>query len=151
MWVLNSTTSRKSFQWIPKRYAATSKNIPLDISAQRRFKSVCTFAQSDQNPHWVHFGLPNMQSFFMWTMKAWIWLHSIESSLDPHVKTEVTVTVQVADWLVLQTSDYEVQGSGPTSKFSLWLYIASLHWVFLYHPSIMYRYNLYNVVRNTNS
>ena len=38
----------------------------LDMCAQRGFRSACTFVQSDQNLHCVHFGLPKMQSFSMW-------------------------------------------------------------------------------------
>ena len=34
----------------------TSENIPLDIRAQRRMRSACACAQSDQNLHWAHFG-----------------------------------------------------------------------------------------------
>ena len=36
--------------------AATSENVLLDMCAQRRFRSACAFAQSDQNLHWAHFG-----------------------------------------------------------------------------------------------
>ena len=32
--------------------------------AQRRFRSACAFAQSDQNLRWAHFGQPRMQRFF---------------------------------------------------------------------------------------
>ena len=33
-----------------------SENILWDIYAQKWFRSACTFMQSDQNLHWVHFG-----------------------------------------------------------------------------------------------
>ena len=39
------------------RWAHMSDGIPSDICAQRWFRSDCVSAQSDQNPHWVHFGL----------------------------------------------------------------------------------------------
>ena len=45
------------------------------MSAQRRFRSACAFAQSDQNLHWPHFRYPRMQSFFMRTSKNLIRLH----------------------------------------------------------------------------
>ena len=32
------------------------KNVPLDMCTQRRFRSDCAFAQSDQNLRCVHFG-----------------------------------------------------------------------------------------------
>ena len=35
---------------------AMSENVPSDICAQRRFRSDCTFAQSDLNRRWAHFG-----------------------------------------------------------------------------------------------
>ena len=35
--------------------AVTSENVPSDTCAQRRFRSACAFAQSDQNIHWVQF------------------------------------------------------------------------------------------------
>ena len=34
--------------------AATSENVPLDMCAQRRFRSACSFEQSDQNLHKAH-------------------------------------------------------------------------------------------------
>ena len=46
------------------------KNVPLDNSVQRRFRSACGFAQSDQKFQWVHFGSPRMQTFFMLTTKT---------------------------------------------------------------------------------
>ena len=61
-----------------------------DICAQRRFRSACAFAQSDQNLHWAHFGQPRMQSFFMRTMKTLIRLRGCagwsESSMAAHVR-----------------------------------------------------------------
>ena len=33
----------------------TSEEWPTDLCAQRRFRSACAFAQSDQNFHWAHF------------------------------------------------------------------------------------------------
>ena len=51
-----------------------SENVPLDMCAQRRFRSVCAFAQTeymqtDQNLHWAHYGQPRMQRLFMRTTK----------------------------------------------------------------------------------
>ena len=40
-------------------------NLPSDMCAQRRFRSDCAFAQSDQNLHWARFGLPRMDSFLI--------------------------------------------------------------------------------------
>ena len=48
------------------------ENVPSDRCAQRRFRSACAFAQSDQNLHWAHFGKPRMQSFFMRSAKTLI-------------------------------------------------------------------------------
>ena len=45
--------------------AAPSDNAPYDMCAQRRFRSACVFAQSDQNLFWTHFGLPKIQSIYM--------------------------------------------------------------------------------------
>ena len=42
-----------------------SKSAPSIMYAQRRFRSVCAFVQSDQNLHWVHFGSARMQSFLV--------------------------------------------------------------------------------------
>ena len=47
--------------------AATSSHVPSDMWPQARCESACTFAQSDQNPHLVHFGQPKMQGFFVQT------------------------------------------------------------------------------------
>ena len=44
-----------------------SENESSDMYAQRRFRLACAFAQSDQNLHLAHFGLPRMQSVFMLT------------------------------------------------------------------------------------
>ena len=38
-----------------------SENVPSDISAQRRFRSACAFAQSDLNLRWAHFGKPGFE------------------------------------------------------------------------------------------
>ena len=35
---------------------AMSENLPPVMCAQRRFRSACAFAQSDQNLHWALFG-----------------------------------------------------------------------------------------------
>ena len=63
------------------------------MCAQRRFKSACAFAQSNQNLHWAHFGSPWMQSFFMRTTKTQIRLRGcavwFESSLGAYVKRYV--------------------------------------------------------------
>ena len=32
------------------------ENVPLDMCAQRSFRSGCAYAQSDQNLHWTQFG-----------------------------------------------------------------------------------------------
>ena len=45
--------------------SSMSENIPSDMCAQRRFRSACAFAQSDQNLHWAHF----------WTAKDAKFLH----------------------------------------------------------------------------
>ena len=37
--------------------AVTSESVPSDMCAQRRFRSACAFAQSDQNLHCAHFWL----------------------------------------------------------------------------------------------
>ena len=42
---------------------ATFESVSSNMCAQRRFRSDCTFVQSDQNLDCVHFGLPKMQSF----------------------------------------------------------------------------------------
>ena len=51
--------------------AATSENLLSAICAQRRFRSACTFTQSDQNLHWAHFGQRGKQFFFMRTTKTY--------------------------------------------------------------------------------
>ena len=56
------------------------RNIPLDTCAQRRFRSDCAFAQSDQNPHRTQFGWPRMQIFF-------IRLVRISEGMDSHFET----------------------------------------------------------------
>ena len=38
------------------KYATTSENVPLDMCAQRRVRSVCAFALYDQHFHRAHFG-----------------------------------------------------------------------------------------------
>ena len=42
------------------------------MSAQRRFRTACAFAQSDQNLHWTKFGYPRMWSCFTRKMKTLI-------------------------------------------------------------------------------
>ena len=37
-----------------------SENVPSDMCAQRKFRSACVFAQSDQNLLRVHFGYPKI-------------------------------------------------------------------------------------------
>ena len=60
------------------------------MCVQRKFRSACAFAQSDQNPHWAHFGWILMQSFFMRTTKTLIRLGGCagwsESPLGAHVR-----------------------------------------------------------------
>ena len=67
-----------------------SVNVPSDMCAQRRFKSACAFAQTDQNLQWAHFGWPRMQSLFTWTTKTLIRLREcagwFESSLGADVR-----------------------------------------------------------------
>ena len=70
------------------------RNVSSDMCAQRRFRSDCAFAQSDQNLHWAHFGEPRMQRVFMWPAKTLVRLHAcagwFESSLDSHVRRYVS-------------------------------------------------------------
>ena len=58
--------------------------------AQRRFRSACAFAQSDQNLHWAHFRYPRMKSFIMSTTETLIILRGcagwFESSLGTRQK-----------------------------------------------------------------
>ena len=56
-WNCNLTRPHKN-----KTIETPSHNVPPDICTQRRFRSVCAFAQSDQNLHWAHFGLQRIQS-----------------------------------------------------------------------------------------
>ena len=51
----------------PVRKAAVSENVLSDMCAQRKFRSDSAFAQSDWNIHWMHFGWPRIQRFFMGT------------------------------------------------------------------------------------
>ena len=71
----------------------TAENVLSDMCAQRRFRSACAFAQSDQNLHWAHFGLTRMWSFFLLKTKALISLRDcagwFESSLGAHVRRYV--------------------------------------------------------------
>ena len=48
----------------------TSENVPSDMCAQRRFRSACTFAQSDENLQWAHFSTANDAKFLQRTTKA---------------------------------------------------------------------------------
>ena len=52
--------------------AATLESLPSEMCAQQRFRLACTFMQSDQNLHCVHFGQLRMQSFFKKTTKTLI-------------------------------------------------------------------------------
>ena len=69
------------------------KNLPSDMCAQKRFRSPCALAQSKQNIHRPHFGLPRMQRFFIRTTKILIRLRDcivlFESSLSAHVRRYV--------------------------------------------------------------
>ena len=58
--------------------AATSENVSSDMCAQRRFRSACASAQSDQNLRWPHFGEPRIQRFVTRTMKTLIRLRGCE-------------------------------------------------------------------------
>ena len=40
-----------------------SENVPSDLYAQRRFRSACAYAKSDQNFHGAHFGQQRVQGF----------------------------------------------------------------------------------------
>ena len=53
-------------------WASPTENIPSNVWAKWRFRSANTFAQSDQNLSWSHFGYPGMQNFFMRTRKTLI-------------------------------------------------------------------------------
>ena len=53
------STSAEQIDW-----AAMSEKGPSDLCAQQRFRSACTFMQSDQNLQLVHFGYKET-SFFM--------------------------------------------------------------------------------------
>ena len=44
------------FPFIKITWIATSENVPSNMSAQRRFRSACAFAQPDQKFHRAHFG-----------------------------------------------------------------------------------------------
>ena len=63
------------------------------MCTHQRFGSHCAFAQSDQNPHWAHFGYPRVQSFFMRTTMTLIRLRGCagwsESSLGAHARRYV--------------------------------------------------------------
>ena len=50
------------------------------MCTQRRFWSACTFAQSDQNPHWAYFGQPRMQTF--WCRQWRLWSDGAEVQVD---------------------------------------------------------------------
>ena len=65
----------------------TSENVPSDMCAQRRFRSACAFAQSDQKLHTAQFRLPRMQSFFMRKTNQTAGL--FQSSLDAYVRRYV--------------------------------------------------------------
>ena len=70
-----------------KTWAAPFENVPCDVCAKWRFRSSCSFPQSDLNLHSAHFGWPRMQSLFMWTMKTLIRQHKlIEVSFCAHVR-----------------------------------------------------------------
>ena len=56
------------------------------MCAQRRFRSACAFAQSDQNLFLSHFRLPRMHSFFMQTTKT---DQTVHSPLGAHVRRYV--------------------------------------------------------------
>ena len=46
------------------------QNVPSNLCAQRTVRSTRTFAESDQNLHWAHFGKPKLLSLFMRTRKT---------------------------------------------------------------------------------
>ena len=64
------------------------------MCVQRRFRSACAFAQTDQKLHQPHFRKPRMQSFFMWTTKTLIRLRGCagwsESLLGTHVRRSIS-------------------------------------------------------------
>ena len=63
---------------------STCENVSYAMCTQQRFRSACTFVQSDQNLHWAHFEQPRMQSFFMWTTKTMIRLRGCATDLSLH-------------------------------------------------------------------
>ena len=75
------------------KWAAMLGTVHLDMCAQRRFRSACAFAQSDQNLLWTHFGYQIIQSFFMRTAKTLIglrrWPGWFESSSGTHMRKYV--------------------------------------------------------------
>ena len=66
------------------------RNVFLDMCAQRRFRSACAFAQSDQNLRWTRFGLPGMPRFVMRTIGTLIRLRGcagwFDSTLGVHTR-----------------------------------------------------------------
>ena len=58
----------------------TSEN----MCAERRFRSACAFAQSDQNLPWAHFVKLRMQRFFTQLRKTLIRLHETQAVLSLH-------------------------------------------------------------------
>ena len=63
--ICDSRVSRmcRAAEIVNNTWASTSENVPSDMCVQRKFRSACAFAQSDQNHQLAHFGLPRMQIF----------------------------------------------------------------------------------------
>ena len=70
-----TTTTNKNIKWV-----ATSENVPSVMCAQRRFRSACAFAQSDQNLHCAHFWKTRMKRFF--TLTTLTLIRCVDSQAD---------------------------------------------------------------------
>ena len=74
-------------------WAETSENVPSDMRAQRKCRSACVSAQSDQKIHWQILNSQGWESFFMQTTKILARLRGCagwsESSLCAQVRSYV--------------------------------------------------------------
>ena len=97
--------------WLLYIWASTPENVPSDMCAQRRFRSACAFAQSDQNLPSAHFGLPRMQSFFMRTTMTLISPHRCAGWFECVLRT-----CQKVRFLTLWHMIYNVNGPYPHTQ-----------------------------------
>ena len=106
--------------------------IKLDFLRNRKLYLLQVLMIKTEETKWLDLVVYRVLRGVNWLLSAVVFLYI-------YVKYSLaTRSVQVAEWLALLALDQEVSGSNPAGgRSQLWLYGASLHRAFHYHPSVI--------------